>query len=501
MEQLLSHFRNGHLDEANLQTTLTEFWRQIDGMDKNALTAERLNTSLSILIQTLFTPLSEEITALLCKCIKRLTQFVEFHDILNHYENMLFSALKSDNPQIVILALNILQRAEATDEDKNVIVSGNIFPIILSCLSSKNDVSVATTAINLVSAVTSDGNLNGVLSETSLDEINAVFEEDAVGRYRIYELLTTISSKSSAAFKACACLDVLQSLKSDVETRDLLQRLNGIQACIDMLRIKDSFDLLSGLGIVSMFASRLDHEDFGGIDDTFDLSAVVGFFAAVSLSHKSSLQRLELDHQILLRCCKLARREPPQEVFEQVLVTFGNYGSSDEGLSLLQDIAEDHPLEILVDTYLRRGGSTLEVSMRSLAMILDRPQGISELSSSLCCDLYMKMQELTKLMVYLKSTLPEIQMAAFAILKGLVGFSWGVVSVAQSPECINWLLNRSNGLAKAAQDWRYGVVKRLVSHPESSTLLGSAPYVRCKTFVAQGPFYVEAMLMVAHESM
>lgn len=76
---------------------------------------------------------------------------------------------------------------------------------------------------------------------------------------------------------------------------------------------------------------------------------------------------------------------------------------------------------------------------------------------------------------------------------------WGQKLMISSPGFMEFILDRSAGQTKEAKDAKFELVGSLVSSSTAATILGSQHYIRLKTYLKEGPYYVSAVAAVGTE--
>lgn len=64
---------------------------------------------------------------------------------------------------------------------------------------------------------------------------------------------------------------------------------------------------------------------------------------------------------------------------------------------------------------------------------------------------------------------------------------------------MEFILDRSTGQSKEAKDAKFELVGSLLGSSTASEILGSQNYIRLKTYLSEGPYYVSAVASVSTE--
>jgi len=68
-----------------------------------------------------------------------------------------------------------------------------------------------------------------------------------------------------------------------------------------------------------------------------------------------------------------------------------------------------------------------------------------------------------------------------------------------TPSFMEFIVDRSTGKTKEAKDAKFEMVGALLGTSTASNILGSQQYLRLRTYLREGPYYVAAIAAVATE--
>ncbi|XP_075948014.1 26S proteasome non-ATPase regulatory subunit 5-like [Anarhichas minor] len=94
---------------------------------------------------------------------------------------------------------------------------------------------------------------------------------------------------------------------------------------------------------------------------------------------------------------------------------------------------------------------------------------------------------------------PELHCGALQIFTAIATQLWGQKLMISTPSFMEFVLDRSMGLTKDAKDAKFELVGSLVGSSTAADVLGSQYYIRLKTYLREGPYYVTAVATVATE--
>lgn len=76
---------------------------------------------------------------------------------------------------------------------------------------------------------------------------------------------------------------------------------------------------------------------------------------------------------------------------------------------------------------------------------------------------------------------------------------WGQKLMINTPGFMEFILDRSTGQTKEAKDAKFELIGALAGSSTAAEILGSQHYIRVKTYLREGPYYVSAVAAVSTE--
>ena len=76
---------------------------------------------------------------------------------------------------------------------------------------------------------------------------------------------------------------------------------------------------------------------------------------------------------------------------------------------------------------------------------------------------------------------------------------WGQRLMVSTPGFMEFILDRSMGRTKEAKDAKFELVGSLLSSSTAAEILGSQHYIRLRTYLREGAYYVAAVAAVCTE--
>lgn len=88
---------------------------------------------------------------------------------------------------------------------------------------------------------------------------------------------------------------------------------------------------------------------------------------------------------------------------------------------------------------------------------------------------------------------------SWCVFQAMGSQPWGQKLMVATPSFMEFVLDRSAGQTKEAKDAKFELVGSLVCAPTAAEILGSQHYLRLKTYLREGPYYVSAVASVGTE--
>lgn len=77
--------------------------------------------------------------------------------------------------------------------------------------------------------------------------------------------------------------------------------------------------------------------------------------------------------------------------------------------------------------------------------------------------------------------------------------AWGQRLMMSSPGFAEWVVERSVSKGKEAKDCKFELVKALLSSSSTQEIFGTQNYLKLKTYLKEGPYFVNAVASVTTE--
>lgn len=90
-------------------------------------------------------------------------------------------------------------------------------------------------------------------------------------------------------------------------------------------------------------------------------------------------------------------------------------------------------------------------------------------------------------------------MVSFVVLQAIAPQPWGQRLMIGTPGFMEFIVDRSTGPTKEAKDAKFELVGALVSSSTAADILGSQHYLRLRSYLREGAYYVTAVATVTTE--
>lgn len=76
---------------------------------------------------------------------------------------------------------------------------------------------------------------------------------------------------------------------------------------------------------------------------------------------------------------------------------------------------------------------------------------------------------------------------------------WGQRLMMDTPGFVEWVMDRSVGKGKEAKDCKFALVTSILSSSSTQEIFGAQNYLKLRTYLREGPYYVNAVSTVSTE--
>jgi len=280
----------------------------------------------------------EEIEDKIIKILEAYIQFVTIEAIVDQYEDFINIGLTNEKESIVKLTLQELINGLERNSQLSGVIATKFLGQIVNCFSLHVQ-SISKLVSKLMAEILSKNEdcLDLFLEKDSLNALYSQCEKNEVVKFTIYDLIVTISSVSDSNFEKCKKAGLFDAMINEIDSRDILVKLNTIELYIKLLSNKNLYNFFEKSEIMSKLIDVLkkDPEDENSnIEDKLFLHSIIKFLASLADINMNYFIDIQDKHDIL-SSFEMHFNKNDNSTKEIIIITVGSIGSSYEGLKLL----------------------------------------------------------------------------------------------------------------------------------------------------------------------
>ncbi|XP_030625110.1 26S proteasome non-ATPase regulatory subunit 5 isoform X1 [Chanos chanos] len=315
------------------------------------------------------------------------------------------------------------------------------------------------------------------------------------------ELIVEISSVSPVSLGYCADSGFLSQLLGELTGDDVLVRVTAVEMVTNLAQSQHGRQYLSQQGIMDKISNMIIAAESDPFSSLY-LPGLVKFFGNLAIMD-SPQQVCENYPAFLSTVFSMAMNSDPT-LTPVALDTLGVLGSTVEGKQVLHKTGEKFKSVLKRISQLARDGATeLRVrSLEALALLLTLPveQQTDDLllltESWFSC---LSSQPMDMIRNISSQPFPELHCGALRIFSAIACQPWGQRLMVATPGFVEWVVDRSVGVGKEAKDCKFELVGALLSSSSTQEIMGAQTYLRLRTYLKEGPYYVNAVSSVTTE--
>jgi len=435
----------------------------------------------------------EEIEDKIIKILEAYIQFVSIETIVDQYEDFINIGLTNKKESIVNLTLQELLNGIQKNSQLCEVITRKFLDKIVNCFSLHVQ-SISKLVSKLMTEILSKNEdcLSLFLERDSLDALYAQCEKNEVVKFTVYDLIVTISSASDFNFEKCKEAGLFDAMLSEIDSKDILVKLNTIELFIKLLSNENLFDFFEKSEIMTKLINELrkDPEDENAnIEDKLFLHGIIKFFTSLADINMKSFTDIQQKYDIL-SLFEMQFNKNDISTKEIIIITIGSIGSTYEGLILLHQ--QNTLLQTMLDYYPSLSGNLKIVYLQNLSCILTickLSDEVENITQKIYNGIHGKPTTLKELIQIGNQVFDDSRIAAYAVIKGIAVHNWGLKELDNSPEFIKFILDRSQESNRLGQDWKYSIIETMVNHPSSSEIVRPDTLIKFKVYLKQGPYY------------
>ncbi|KAK1884640.1 26S proteasome non-ATPase regulatory subunit 5 [Dissostichus eleginoides] len=410
------------------------------------------------------------------------------------YRVELQGGLTHPNDTVKILALTQIGRMVEHPEASTEILNNHDILAATICCIGEEKMDVAKQAIQSLSKLShSKPGLDKLFQTDLLKVMKDVMATSDIIRYRIYELVVEISSASPISLGYCAKSGFIAQLLGELTGDDVLTRATSIEMVTSLAYTQHGRKYLAQQGIMDKVSNMIKGADTDPFSALY-IPGLVKFFG--NLAIMDSPQQCNKVFEMAL--------DPDPAMIGVALDTLGLLGSTVEGKQVFHKTGERFKAVWLRMSKIAGAGAT-ELRVRSLHAISQlltlQPEQQTEDLLALTESWFLLLSNQPMDMIRNISTqpFPELHCGAMRVFTAISTQLWGQKLMISTPSFMEFILDRSAGQTKDAKDAKFDLVGSLVCSSTAAEILGSQHYIRLKSYLREGPYYISAVAAVSTE--
>ncbi|XP_037609343.1 26S proteasome non-ATPase regulatory subunit 5 [Sebastes umbrosus] len=464
---------------------------------RDSVSGQRFNVIFSLLHSE-----DREQVELCVDILERILMALSPLSLAQNYRVELQAGLTHPNETVKILALTQIGRmVDNPDAATEILNNHDILGGVIRCIGEEK-LAVAKQAIKSLTKLShSKPGLDKLFQSDLLKVMKDVMATSDIIRYRIYELVVEISSVSPISLGYCANSSFISQLLGELTGDDVLIRATSIEMVTSLARSQHGRQYLAQQGIMDKFSNMIRGADTDPFSSLY-LPGLVKFFGNLAIMD-SPQQVCETYPAFQNKVFEMAL-DPDPAMNGVALDTLGLLGSTVEGKQVLQKTGEKFK-SVLVRMSQQASSGATALRVRCLDAISQlltlQPEEQTEDLLALTESWFLLLSNQPMDMICNISTqpFPELHCGALRIFTAIAIQLWGQKLMISTPSFMEFILDRSAGRTKEAKDAKFELVGSLVGSSTAAEILGSQHYIRLKSYLREGPYYVTAVAAVGTE--
>uniref|UniRef100_A0A7N5JBQ0 26S proteasome non-ATPase regulatory subunit 5 n=1 Tax=Ailuropoda melanoleuca TaxID=9646 RepID=A0A7N5JBQ0_AILME len=314
-------------------------------------------------------------------------------------------------------------------------------------------------------------------------------------------LIVEISSVSPESLTYCTTSGLVTQLLRELTGEDVLVRATCIEMVTSLAYTHHGRQYLAQEGVIDQISNIIVGADSDPFS-SFYLPGFVKFFG--NLAIMDSPQQICERYPIFVeKVFEMTESQDPTMIGVAV-DTIGILGSNVEGKQVLQKTGTRFERLLMKIGYQAKNAST-ELKIRCL----DAISSIFYISPEQQTDDLLRMTEswfsslsrdpLELFRGISNQPFPELHCAALKVFTAIANQPWAQKLMFNSPGFVEYVMDRSVEHDKASKDAKYELVKALANSKTIAEIFGNPNYLRLRTYLSEGPYYVKPISTTAVE--
>nr|XP_039265803.1 26S proteasome non-ATPase regulatory subunit 5-like [Styela clava] len=457
---------------------------------KGIITAQ----DIALLFACFDTQNEEQISAVIF-ILKLLLPIVDVGAKLEVLSQNLWNGLNHSNSSVQHLCLGELRECCVTNIGNRALMEGkNVIAKVIELIGD-DDMSIAHSAVQFLSdfASYSINAAKFLLQGELLEKFQAVMRKNDNVRYRGYDVIVKIQSKSIEHLSVCDSSGLLRNLVNELMGDDVLIKVVCVSTLSEMALRKHSLQYLNKNGVVNKLISMITNAASDPLADLY-MPEIVKFFG--KMSYQEGPQHvIQIFPQFLDTLFSLV------DEFDLVkkkigIETLGFIGQSMEGKNVLAKEGNRSKAAVTeIGKIICTEGSDLRlISINAMCQLLDiAPLDQTEDIVALLARWFrcISSSPIDAILFLCRQPFTSVKCAGFHLIKTIAKLEFGMAAMVEFPTFVEFILDRSSDNNKESKDARFEAVKAIAESPQCMHIFGNNNYLKFRSYVLEGPLYEE----------
>ncbi|XP_023307211.2 26S proteasome non-ATPase regulatory subunit 5 [Lucilia cuprina] len=412
----------------------------------------------------------------------------------NDLPHLLHRALMHKRPRIRALALNTILKElqnQIGDENLDDVISDELLRHILKALQEP-ETQLGSPALAILTLV-----LEARLEEQFVkDSLLNALKGNEVIKCRVYELAVNLGKRSAATLEKVEY--ILDHALVELDNDDILLQVNVLEILVLLAEQNHGLLYLEKRKVFDVIGKRIEEIEQNPLDRLL-IPGIMKFYGKISSVQP---QKIIVGYPHMISCLFECLNSSDTSILPAAFDTLANLTQSQQGVILLEqnygtamkDVFENYSsyLRNLPTDLKNRAFSSLEHIFTFESAVAPEISCILQRWFNYLNDGSNNMQFL---MDFCRNPFPDIKISTLNLIGALCLYPWGIEALKNTAGFLEYLLDRKVEFDKDAKYAKFSVIKLLAD----SSAFDVQTNIQLRTYVNEGPYYVQSIMDVAVE--
>ncbi|XP_004536727.1 26S proteasome non-ATPase regulatory subunit 5 [Ceratitis capitata] len=402
---------------------------------------------------------------------------------------ILETALSNSKPDIKAIILNTILKQFQMNfmNNKDVQIPIGLLKHILNGLQHEaSNVGVPALEILKISLAR---HIDDHLKQQLLDMLST----NEIVKCRIYELAVSVAIESPTSLQQVEFL--LDNALSELDNDDVLLQVNILEILVSLAEQNHGLLYLENRKVFEIIGRRVENVSQNPLDELL-IPGIMKFFSKAASVQP---QKLIIDYPHMIKCLFESIFSGKESILPAAFDALANLTQSYKGIVLLD---QNYPALIKetfesIASYLRSLPTDLKNRAFNALEIVFLKESNADIGkilrkwfTYLACG-----ESMQFLMDYCRNPFPDIKVSCLRFIKSVCHHRWGIVALKNTAGFIEYLLDRNVEFDKEAKYVKYEIISAVAD----SDVFDAQINLQLRTYVNEGPYFVESILDIATE--